>query len=429
MRILTLSLLLGGLVQAVHADEPTSPQNNNVVQIVLRHAVRAPASAYVQVRDVAELSGGAAPLRERLGLYDLEASPLTSELVRISSAQVRYRLLLADIPDTAFQVHGKASMVVGMSPLPTNRVPTNHAPTPGLQQATPCCSGTSEASAAYQARLIGNPQRSGTPQPLFGTSRPVNPIPFQTNAQSNSLQQVSHTTSVRTGEPAAEQYTENKAERNPAVIAAKECVIKRLPWKSQDVQIRLASDIPDQLASSALERDVELDARLRTPWPPLGRVHVGVSVIRDGKRETELPVMLEVHQDRDVVTAKRKIIAGAKFGRDDLTLGRRRVTKLTGYPASVEALIGRVAARTIETGAVVRDQDIGTQPVKQNPVVIQREDRIRCYVKAGGIMTISVSGEALQDGRVGETIKVRNVDSKKIVQGRVISAHEVEISL
>lgn len=456
MRILTLSLLigglvLGGLVQAVRAEDANAPrsksarQNSSVVQIVLKNAVRAPASAYVQIRDVADLSGGAAPLRERLGLYDLDTSPLTDELVRISGAQVRYRLLLANIPDSAFRIHGKTSIVVGTSPLTKQRAPSSkYRP----RDSRPNFEATGKTTAKQNQLSQGSDPTK--PQPLWDTAdveQSQSSTQSQTNSavqtvaqalaaksgtSTNSVQLAGHTKPSNTAgsakastDSSAEQ---NSTEQNPAVVAAKECIIKRLPWKAQDVEIRLVSDIPERLAKVALDRETELDARLRTPWPPLGRVHVGVSAIVDGRRQTELPVMLEVHQNRDVITAKRKIAAGSKISSDDLTIERRQVSKLTGYPSSVGALIGLVAARTLETGVVVRDQDISTQPVKLNPVVIKREDRIRCFVKAGGIMTISVSGEALEDGRVGETIKVRNVDSKKIVHGRVINAHEVEIS-
>jgi flagella basal body P-ring formation protein FlgA len=41
---------------------------------------------------------------------------------------------------------------------------------------------------------------------------------------------------------------------------------------------------------------------------------------------------------------------------------------------------------------------------------------------------VTVSGEAMQDGRMGDTIRVQNTESKSIVQGKIISAEEVEIA-
>ena len=44
-----------------------------------------------------------------------------------------------------------------------------------------------------------------------------------------------------------------------------------------------------------------------------------------------------------------------------------------------------------------------------------------------GHVCATMPGEALQDGRMGQTISVRNVDSNKTVSGRVVGQGTVEI--
>ena len=42
-------------------------------------------------------------------------------------------------------------------------------------------------------------------------------------------------------------------------------------------------------------------------------------------------------------------------------------------------------------------------------------------------MRITTLGEAMQDGQAGQIIQVRNVESKKIVLGKVVAASLVEV--
>jgi flagella basal body P-ring formation protein FlgA len=44
-----------------------------------------------------------------------------------------------------------------------------------------------------------------------------------------------------------------------------------------------------------------------------------------------------------------------------------------------------------------------------------------------GAVRVTARAEALQDGRAGQAIRVRNVDSNRIVSGRVIDRNLVEI--
>lgn len=62
----------------------------------------------------------------------------------------------------------------------------------------------------------------------------------------------------------------------------------------------------------------------------------------------------------------------------------------------------------------------------QVPVQLKMRDQVRLVVKIGPVR-VTALGEALQEGRVGQTIRVRNVDSNKIVSGRVVDRNIVEV--
>ena len=66
--------------------------------------------------------------------------------------------------------------------------------------------------------------------------------------------------------------------------------------------------------------------------------------------------------------------------------------------------------------------------VPANAVLVQSRQRVMMLVHSGGL-NVSAVGEAQQEGRMGQSILVQNIDSKKVVQGRVTGPGTVEIDL
>jgi flagellar basal body P-ring formation protein FlgA len=83
---------------------------------------------------------------------------------------------------------------------------------------------------------------------------------------------------------------------------------------------------------------------------------------------------------------------------------------------------GRVLRRAVADATEIRDDSLTEPPpvvaVKRNEVVVIRLER-------PGVL-ITATGKTLSDGHVGETIKVRNIDSNRIVLCRVLADGSVE---
>jgi flagella basal body P-ring formation protein FlgA len=60
--------------------------------------------------------------------------------------------------------------------------------------------------------------------------------------------------------------------------------------------------------------------------------------------------------------------------------------------------------------------------------MIRPRQRVTVVARAGALC-ITAAGEALQEGRLGQTVQVQNVDSKKILTARVTGPTTVEIEL
>ena len=62
----------------------------------------------------------------------------------------------------------------------------------------------------------------------------------------------------------------------------------------------------------------------------------------------------------------------------------------------------------------------------ENPVIIKPRDQVRLLVRVGPLRLTTLC-EALQEGRVGQRIRVRNVDSRTERVGRVVDRDTVEL--
>jgi flagella basal body P-ring formation protein FlgA len=84
-------------------------------------------------------------------------------------------------------------------------------------------------------------------------------------------------------------------------------------------------------------------------------------------------------------------------------------------PADWQSPYGLVATRRIAAGAVIRARMVGSVKPK---VVLKRNQTVLIRIEKPGFLVTAV-GKAMQDGCVGEYIKVRNVDSKRLILARV----------
>ena len=83
-------------------------------------------------------------------------------------------------------------------------------------------------------------------------------------------------------------------------------------------------------------------------------------------------------------------------------------------------LAGRVAGRYIRKGMVI------TPPLLAMPRVVSAGSPVELVAESGGI-TIRAEGVALEAGRIGYVIRVRNASSGKLMRGRVIDEKTVQI--
>lgn len=366
------------------------------VAVITLHPKADVARDEVLISDVARVETANQALQARIEALDLIDAPARGTSTSVTAKSVEYRLRMAGLDSQSFVIKGAQSEVTS--------------------------SGTTNRYREQRIESIRATSYSPSEPTRFEPPAPVErPTPS--------------TSAIKRSQVSEEIGGASQSIEDAIVATARKAVLEQLPWDPEDISFRLAQPIGRDAKLFENGERYTCVAELRAAGPPVGRVTVDVSVKSDRQAPLEIPVTFDVRHYQTVVATARPIPRGRTIQKEDLYLHRWDVTSATDYSTKPEQLIGRVAIRTLAAAQIVREQDLdransatsaGGPAGTDRPVQIKRSDRVKLVAKIGDL-TISAVGDAMQDGRIGDTIRVQNIESKTIVQGKVISANEVQI--
>lgn len=180
-------------------------------------------------------------------------------------------------------------------------------------------------------------------------------------------------------------------------------VAKRFGDLGGRVHVRFSANARKALSLAGPEYD------FRIHWSrerKLGRCGLTVDILRDGRVEQDLPLVLEVSLTLPVVVACRPINRGQAVRTQDVRVEDRDFYNLSriGLMEAAEA-VGQQTRRFIRRGEMVYHNDLKSMPL------VTRGQMITVWSQVGGLRVKSVA-KALESGAFGETIEVRNETSR-----------------
>ena len=222
---------------------------------------------------------------------------------------------------------------------------------------------------------------------------------------------------------------------SPAAVLARD--FQPLQDIRQAVQAFVESQPPP--AGGTLQVTVgRLDPRLRLPHcreplqaflPPGGRLRGGTTVgVRcpesgaDAKPWTVyVPARIGV-RGRVLVT-RHPLPRGSRITASDLEYREFDLTTLRrGYFTDQERLVGKILRQALPAGKVVSPE------ILDRPKLVRRGQEVTILATSGGF-EVRMKGQAMMDGASGEIIKVRNLSSRRIVEGEIIAAGTIKVPL
>lgn len=111
--------------------------------------------------------------------------------------------------------------------------------------------------------------------------------------------------------------------------------------------------------------------------------------------------------------ARRPIEASA------LRSERRDVTATPDAFSDPQAVAGREPRRAVREGQLLNAK------LLIEPLLVARSATVRVLARKGGV-SAEVAGEALESGRLGEVIRVRNKVNERVIRARVVAENLVE---
>ncbi len=201
---------------------------------------------------------------------------------------------------------------------------------------------------------------------------------------------------------------------------AREYLLSVLPVMDRETTVELGRMPADQWVPRKRD-EIVLDVSLVDSNKDRGNIELIVTARSNTTPLFKVSVIFKVRVFEDVVIAKRKIGRRQRLTREDIFLGKREISKIHNLSfSSVDDLTGKVAVRTILSNAII------TENIVEIPPTVQKGSVVKLYIEANNF-SIVTKGLAQEAGRTGEVIRVRNLDSKKVLYGKIVGPERVQI--
>lgn len=185
------------------------------------------------------------------------------------------------------------------------------------------------------------------------------------------------------------------------------------------------------------KNEVTLLRSAATLHAPQGNLTIEATLPRDIRYNLTTPVYLMIYIDNkfyrratcyfrvtvydNILIAARDLSLEKEITANDVRIEEYAVENQGEvYLKDLGTIVGKVPSRAIKAGMPIKENMI------QSPIVIESGASITMISNKNGIK-IAVEGVAMQRGRIGKIIRVRNASSKKVLRAKVIDAHTVEI--
>jgi flagella basal body P-ring formation protein FlgA len=169
---------------------------------------------------------------------------------------------------------------------------------------------------------------------------------------------------------------------------------------------------PKDFIITGTGKDISFSPRL-VPSKAKNQAKVEITMHSGEKKIGTCEVIFRLKYNRRQAVTKVNIPAGSVLSQENV-----KIEKITSnYPESVDwkPPYGLIVKRQIPTKTVLHPNMFG--PVK-SPIIAKRNQKVVIRIDMPGF-SITAFGKAMQDGRAGDYIKVRNVDSQRIILAKI----------
>ncbi|NLJ12520.1 flagellar basal body P-ring formation chaperone FlgA [Denitrificimonas caeni] len=166
---------------------------------------------------------------------------------------------------------------------------------------------------------------------------------------------------------------------------------------------------------------IPLQVSLESPAQPIGRVTLRVRCDSNAPWTIFVPGQVDLY--REVAVSLRSLARNSVVQAADVQLAERDVSSLRqGYILNLENVIGQKLTRPIQPNQVISANFL------KAAAAVNKGDAVVISAR-GSSMFVRMPGIALEEGAIGQQIKVRNARSQRTVHARVTAPGQVEVAM
>ncbi|MBT5019769.1 MAG: hypothetical protein HON04_13620 [Planctomicrobium sp.] len=197
----------------------------------------------------------------------------------------------------------------------------------------------------------------------------------------------------------------------------------------EDIRIRFLRPLEDVFVDE-VNHDAELMPEVViSDEQPIGRKTIEVRLLNDRNVISSRSVSLEISVKQSELRVKELINRNELIGSENVYVFDSFVTSLQDQvlPADV---YGRLARRNLRVGERLDLSDLQPE-LKTVPqeIVVRPRDAIRLIARHKNLEYVVPQAEAMQSGEIGQIIKVKNLQSNRVVHARLVSHDEAVVDL
>lgn len=210
--------------------------------------------------------------------------------------------------------------------------------------------------------------------------------------------------------------------------AALKCLSENCEIPQDQLQVRLSEKFTAGLAASIRELDGLRAEVLPPAVVPLGRISLPVRIFLNNDLVTERTARFEVVRRHRVAVTRVSLNRDQIITEDTVQFEDRFLSKPADQPTE-EMVFGRQLKTGVQAGSILTVRNLKEPEESPRPILIRRRDNVRVVATSGRIQVTLQNAEAMQDGREGDLIRLKNVQTNQLISGKVTSAGYVIVNL
>ena len=197
-----------------------------------------------------------------------------------------------------------------------------------------------------------------------------------------------------------------------------EHIQRHMPWERDNMRLTFLSGCSDIVVPAPA---YTTDVQERSNEPYIGDSVVILKLYNGGVFLLERPVHVRMEVAFDVLVSSRALPVDTVIGSDDVRVIKRWLTRepLRTIATLEEALGKRVAS------SIRPNHEITRTMLREVPLV--KKGRVVKMVLNNGTINITTLGQIQEDGRMGSSVRVKNISSQRIVYARVVGESLVQV--